>query len=72
MGSNEIDIETAKCSLSENVKIYHADSISITTTFNDVSIVIGISIEKWILSLATKKQNKNVLDLFAERFDFIN
>ena len=72
MSSDEIDIETAKCSLSENVKIHHADSISITTTFNDVSIVIGISIEKWILSLATKKHNKNMLDLLTEQFDFTN
>ena len=72
MGSDEIDIETAKCRLCENVKTHYADSISITATFNDVSMVIGISIEKWILSLATKKQNKNMLDLLAEQFDFTN
>ena len=61
-GSTEIDIATAKNSLANCIREIHADTVSISTFYKGVSIVIGVDCNGWTLSIAANKKDKDALD----------
>lgn len=61
-GSTEIDVVTAKNSLANCIREVHADTVSISTFYKDVGIVIGVDCNGWTLSIIANKKDKDALD----------
>lgn len=71
-GSTEIDIAIARNNLANYIRDIHADTISISIFYKDVSIVIGIDCIDWILSIVTSKKDQYVLNLLENLLTTIN
>ena len=61
-GSTEIDIATARNDLANCIRKIHADTVSISAFYKDVSIVIGVDCNGWTLSIIANKKDKDALD----------
>lgn len=60
--STEIDVATAKNGLANCIRKVHADTVSISTFYKGVSIVIGVDCNGWTLSIVANKKDKDALD----------
>lgn len=60
--STEIDVATARNNLANCIREVHADTVSISTFYKDVGIVIGVDCNVWTLSIVANKKDKDVLD----------
>ena len=61
-GSTEIDIATARNDLANCIRKIHADTVSISTFYKGVSIVIGVDYNGQTLSIVGNKKDKDALD----------
>lgn len=61
-GSTEIDIAIARNNLANCIREVHADTVSISTFYKDVSIVIGVDCNGRTLSIVANKKDKDALD----------
>lgn len=61
-GSTEIDVAIAKNNLANCIREVHADTVSISTFYKGVSIVIGVDCNGWTLSIIANKKDKDALD----------
>lgn len=61
-GSTEIDIATARNDLANCIREVHADTVSISTFYKDVGIVIGVDCNSWTLSIIANKKDRDALD----------
>lgn len=66
-GSTEIDIATARNNLANCIREVHADTVSISTFYKGVSIVIGVDCNGWILSIVGNKKDKDALDTLEKQ-----
>lgn len=64
--SGEIEIEEAKKVLADKIKQHRADSISMLVDYCGTHIVLGVDLQKWIISIAEKKSRDIKLDAFAK------
>lgn len=60
--STEIDVATARNNLANCIREVHADTVSISTFYKDVGIVIGVDCNVWTLSIVANKKDKDALD----------
>lgn len=61
-GSTEIDITIARNNLANCIREVHADTVSISTFYKGVSIVISVDCNGWTLSIIANKKDKDALD----------
>lgn len=61
-GSTEIDIATARNDLANCIREVHTDTVSISTFYKGVNVVIGVDCNGWTLSIVANKKDKDALD----------
>lgn len=71
-GSTEIDIAIARNNLANCIRDVHADTVSISTFYKGVSIVIGVDCIGWTLSIVANKKDKDTLDSLENLLTTIN
>ncbi len=71
-GSTEIDIAIARNNLASCIRDVHADTVSISTFYKGVSIVIGVDCIGWTLSIVANKKDKDALDSLENLLTTIN
>ena len=71
-GSTEIDIAIARNNLANCIREVHADTVSISTFYKGVSIVIGVDCNDWRLSIVANKKDKDTLDALENLLTTIN
>ena len=71
-GSTEIDVAVAKNNLANSIREAHADTVSISTFYKGVSIVIGVNCSDWTLSIVANKNDKDALDVLENIFTTMN
>lgn len=71
-GSTEIDVAVAKNNLANAIREAHADTVSISTLYKGVSIVIGVNCSDWTLSVVANKKDKDALDVLENIFTTMN
>lgn len=71
-GSTEIDIAIARNNLANCIREVHADTVSISTFYKGVSIVIGVDCNGWTLSIVANKKDKDALDALENLLTTIN
>lgn len=71
-GSTEIDIAIARNDLANCIRDVHADTVSISTFYKGVSIVIGVDCTGWTLSIVANKKDKDALDALENLLTMIN
>jgi len=67
-GSTEIDVAVAKNNLANSIREAHADTVSISTLYKGVSVVIGVNCSDWTLSIVANKNDKDALDVLENIF----
>ena len=71
-GSTEIDIAIARNNLANCIRDVHGDTVSISTFYKGVSIVIGVDCTGWTLSIVANKKDKDALDALENLLTTIN
>ena len=67
-GSTEIGIAAARSDLAGRIQDALADTVSISTFYKGVSIIIGIDRIDWTLSIGASKRDKKVLNELENLF----
>lgn len=71
-GLTEIDVAVTKNNLANSIREAHADTIFISTFYKGVSIIIGVKLDDWTLSIGAKKKDKDALDALENIFATMN
>ena len=71
-GLTEISVAVAKSNLANSIREAHADYVSTRAFYKGVSIIIGVDLDDWTLSIVANKNDKDVLDELENIFTTMN